>query len=72
MWYVTADMEIMRDVKERMCYTAQNYNVEVVKTSKSPSEHDEYYELPDGCLLQLGVERFRCPEALFQPSYLGQ
>ncbi|KAL1239195.1 Actin -like protein [Trichinella pseudospiralis] len=29
------------------------------------------YELPDGQVITIGSERFRCPEALFQPSLLG-
>merc|ERR1739843_43893 len=28
------------------------------------------YELPDGQVITIGNERFRCPEALFQPSFL--
>merc|ERR1711998_72108 len=27
--------------------------------------------LPDGQVITVGNERFRCPEALFQPSFLG-
>lgn len=30
------------------------------------------YELPDGCELELTSERFRCAEALFDPSLLGK
>uniref|UniRef100_A0A3Q4GTQ0 Beta-actin n=1 Tax=Neolamprologus brichardi TaxID=32507 RepID=A0A3Q4GTQ0_NEOBR len=29
------------------------------------------YELPDGQVITIGNERFRCSEALFQPSFLG-
>ena len=29
------------------------------------------YELPDGQMITVGNERFRCPEASFQPSFLG-
>merc|ERR1712130_390314 len=29
------------------------------------------YELPDGQVITVGNERFRCPEALFQPQFLG-
>lgn len=32
---------------------------------------EKYYELPDGQILRIGNERFRCSEALFQPAFLG-
>ena len=34
-------------------------------------ELDKPYTLPDGQVLSIGSERFRCPEALFQPSFVG-
>jgi len=41
-------------------------------TFRSRDKQEESYELPDGQKISLGSERFRCPEALFQPSLLGQ
>lgn len=32
---------------------------------------EKSYELPEGQLFTIGHERFRCPEALFDPSLLG-
>merc|ERR1711924_263139 len=36
------------------------------------SEKEKTYELPDGNVITVGNERFRCPEALFQPSFIGK
>merc|ERR1719153_386706 len=33
---------------------------------------EKLYELPDGNLITVGSERFRCPEVLFQPSFVGK
>merc|ERR1712012_699483 len=30
------------------------------------------YELPDGNIITVGAERFRCAEVLFQPSFIGK
>ncbi|MED6222930.1 Actin-7 [Stylosanthes scabra] len=32
---------------------------------------EKNYELPDGQVITIGAERFRCPEVLFQPSMIG-
>jgi len=67
----SAEREIVRDIKEKLAYVAQSYDDEL-GASENSSTCEKQYELPDGQMITIGSERFRCPEVLFQPNFIGK
>jgi len=43
----TAELEIVRDIKEKTCFVALDYEA-AMKESQNSSTMDKNYELPDG------------------------
>ena len=67
----TSDVhDIVRDFKMRYSYVTLDFEQEMQIADMS-SRLEKTCELPDGQVIILGDERFRCPEVLFQPSLIG-
>jgi len=43
-----------------------------METYKNSNQNEKSYELPDGQMVTVGSQRFRCPEALFKPMMVGK
>uniref|UniRef100_UPI0037E8D985 uncharacterized protein n=1 Tax=Semicossyphus pulcher TaxID=241346 RepID=UPI0037E8D985 len=66
----TAEMEIVREMKEKCCCVSLNYEAELSRGG--PSCREMHYTMPDGQIVTLGTERFRAPEILFKPELIGR
>merc|ERR1719451_183142 len=67
----SAEKETVRDIKEQMAYVSTNFDEEMLRAETS-SEVEKNYELPDGRVITVGAERFRCAEVLFKPELVGK
>ena len=61
----SAEFEIVKDMKEKCCYVALDFDEELKKVEEMK------YELPDGKVVTIKDQRIRVPECLFQPEKCG-
>ncbi|KAJ5075858.1 actin-7-related [Anaeramoeba ignava] len=62
----TSEFEIVRDIKEKVCYVALDYQKELEKSYQM--DISKLFELPHGEILRVNESLFKCPELLFQPK----
>ncbi|KRZ95218.1 actin [Trichinella sp. T8] len=58
------DYVIVRDIKEKLCFVTGDFE-HAIMTEQLNMHLNTSYQLPDGHVIKIGSERFRCPEAVF-------
>lgn len=66
-FHTSAELEIVKTIKERACYLSIN----PLKEESMEAEKSQY-TLPDGSHIEVGPARFRAPELLFRPDLIGE
>ena len=66
----SAERDIAKDIKERLCYCPLDFEAEMKAFETSPEKKKEY-TMPDGQVVKVGSVMIRTPEVLFQPKLLG-
>lgn len=66
-FHTSAELEIVRTIKQKACYLSLNPLKE-----ESMEGEKSMYTLPDGSSIELGPSRFRAPELLFRPDLIGE
>lgn len=68
--HTSTELEIVKDIKESSCYVAEDINKTEREEAQTPTALSGY-TLPDGRIVNVGSEKFRAPEILFNPILLG-
>ena len=55
----SAELEIVKDIKEKLAFVVIDFDA-AMKKEASSKEYDKQYTLPDGNIVTLGNQRFRC------------
>ncbi|XP_056657123.1 actin-like isoform X4 [Monodelphis domestica] len=61
------ELNLVRAIKEKLCYVALDFFDEMFSEDATA----ETFTLPDGRIISVKEERYRVPEAFFQPSLLS-
>lgn len=65
----SADREAVNEMKHKLAYVSQDLEGELAQASSST---EETYSLPDGRVVKVGTEKYRCTEILMNPSLIGR
>ena len=55
----SAERDIAKDMKETVCYVADDYMRELYRVNDCDVTLEQHYTLPDGHVVSVGSERFR-------------
>nr|QGN00915.1 Arp2D [Drosophila tsukubaensis] len=66
----SSDFETVRLMKEKLCYIGYDIEQEQ-RLALDTTVLVESYKLPDGRVIRVGGERFKAPEAYFQPDLIN-
>ena len=68
----SAELETVKDIKEKLCYVASDYDAELAAANAS-SAQDQTYTLPDKSVIPIkGSIRIQTAELLFKPELNGK
>ena len=68
----SAELEIVKDIKEKLAFVAQDWDTEIAAAEAS-SELDQSYQLPDKSQITVkGTIRMKIPELIFKPDLNGK
>jgi len=66
------DRELAKQIKERHCYVAQNFDEEERAYKEGYGNKDASYQLPDGKHINLNDLQYKATEIMFKPSIVGK
>ncbi|KAJ5071260.1 actin-10-related [Anaeramoeba ignava] len=70
--------EIIKDIKEKICYVAFDFDEEIEISNQKKSffqkdyevNDENFFQMYDKKVIEIGNERFKCSECLFKPSLI--